>query len=380
MHYFIIAGEASGDLHASYLIRALRLRDSDAVFTILGGDMMAEAAGVAPVVHIRDMAFMGFVDVVRHLGAVTRNLRAARNALRTAHYDAFIPVDYPSFNLKIAAEAHRLGIPVFYYISPKVWAWKEGRVRRIKQYVERLYSILPFEVDFYRNRHDYEVEYVGNPSLAEVDAVLARLTPREEFLRRNSLRDRPIVALLPGSRMGEIRKNLQLMTDAMRHFPQYRGVIAGAPNTPLDVYRQYTDLPVVFDDTLTLLAHSRAAIVTSGTATLEAALVGTPQVACYRSNGWRLTYEVMKRVLKIDYVTLPNLIAGSAVIPELLLHLCTADTITEKLIPLLSDTPERTAMLYGYADIRSRLRVAGDPADNAAADIVRRLSEFAKIH
>lgn len=374
MHYFIIAGEASGDLHASYLISALRRHDPKAVFTILGGDMMASAAGVTPIVHMRDMAFMGFVDVVRHLGAVTRNLSVARNALRIARPDAFIPVDYPSFNLKIASEAYRLGIPVFYYISPKVWAWKEDRVRSIKRYVERLYSILPFEVDFYRIRHDYEVEYVGNPSLSEVDASLAALAPRDEFLKRNSLRDRPIVSLLPGSRMGEIRTNLQLMTEAMRHFPQYRGVIAGAPNTPLEVYRHYTDLPVVFGDTLTLLAHSRAAIVTSGTATLEAALVGTPQVACYRSNGWRLTYEVMKRVLKIDHVTLPNLIADRAVIPELLLHLCTADAITQNLIPLLGDTPERKAMLDGYAEIRSRLGVGKDPADNAAADIVNRLS------
>ena len=374
MHYYIIAGEASGDLHASYLIHALRKHDPEAVFTFLGGDMMSEAAGTQPVVHIRDMAFMGFVDVVRHLGAVSRNLSAARRALHTSQPDAFIPVDYPSFNLKIAAEAHRLGIPVFYYTSPIVWAWKEGRVPRIKRYVERLYSILPFEVDFYRDKHDYEVEYVGNPSLAEVDALLSNLTPRAEFLARNSLRDRPIVALLPGSRMGEIRTNLRLMSEAMRHFPQYRGVIAGAPNTPIDVYRRFTDLPVVFGDTLTLLAHSRAAIVTSGTATLEAALVGTPQVACYRSTGGRFTYEVMKRVLKISHVTLPNLIAGRGVIPELLLHLCTSEAITENLIPLLRDTPERIAMLDGYAEIRARLAVDGDPADNAAADIVKRLS------
>lgn len=373
MHYFLIAGEASGDLHASHLIYALQRHDPDATFTFLGGDKMEAAAGVPPVVHIRDMAYMGFVDVVRHIGAVSRNLSVAKRALDMGRPDAFIPVDYPSFNLKIASRAHELGIPVYYYISPKVWAWKEGRVPKIKRYVDRMYSILPFEVDYYRSRHDYEVEYVGNPSLAEVDAAMANMEDRASFLSRNGLRDRPIIALLPGSRMGEIRTNLRLMTDVMKCFPQYRGVIAGAPNTPLDVYRQYTGLPVVYDDTLTLLAQSRAALVTSGTATLEAALVGTPQVACYRSNGWRLTYEVMKRVLKIDYVTLPNLIAGRRVIPELLLHLCTPEAIVENLIPLLRDTAERRDMLDGYTDIRRRLAVAGDPAENAAADIVRRL-------
>lgn len=375
MHYFLIAGEASGDLHASHLILALRRHDPEATFTFLGGDKMATAAGVPPVVHIRDMAYMGFVDVVRHIGAVSRNLAEARRALDMGRPDAFIPVDYPSFNLKIASRARQLGVPVYYYISPKVWAWKEGRVPKIKRYVDRMYSILPFEVDYYRSRHDYDVEYVGNPSLAEVDAAMACMDDRATFLNRNGLRDRPIVALLPGSRMGEIRTNLRLMTDVMKCFPQYRGVIAGAPNTSLDVYRQYTGLPVVYDDTLTLLANSRAALVTSGTATLEAALVGTPQVACYRSNGWRLTYEVMKRVLKIDYVTLPNLIAGRRVIPELLLHLCTPEAIVENLIPLLRNTAERNEMLAGYADIRQRLAVVGDPADNAAIDIVARLKK-----
>lgn len=370
MKYMIIAGEASGDLHASHLMTALKEADPDARFVFLGGDLMSAAAGHDPLVHIRDMAFMGFSEVLRNLGPIRRNLRIAKDAVTKERPDALILVDYPSFNLKVAETARKADIPVFYYISPKVWAWKEHRVKTIKRLVDRMFVIFPFEVGFYHDRHDYDVEFVGNPSLAEVDAALATLPARPDFLSRHRLRDRPIIALLPGSRIGEIRNNLSVMTAVVEHFPQYRGVIAGAPNIDMEVYRRFTDLPVIYNDTLALLAHSRAALVTSGTATLEAALAGTPQVACYRSNGRRIAYEIMKRILKVPFVTLPNLIAGREVIAEMLLHQCTPETVGDKLTPLLRDTPERTAMLEGYADIRKALAAPGSAPVNAARAIV----------
>lgn len=373
MKYVIIAGEASGDLHAAHLMEALKVKDPDATFVFFGGDKMKRVAGHDPVVHINDMAFMGFSEVLRHLGAIRRNLKLAHGAVRGVGVDALILIDYPSFNLKVARTAKKAGVPVFYYISPKVWAWKEYRVKQIKRLVDHMYVIFPFEVSYYRSRHEYEVTFVGNPSVSEVDNALANMQSREDFLSAHSLRDRPLLALLPGSRVGEIRNNLSVMTQVSERLPQYRAVIAGAPGVSLDVYRRFTDLPVVYDSTLTLLAYSRASLVTSGTATLEAALVGTPQVACYRSNGSKMAYKIMKRILKVPFVTLPNLIADKEIIPEMLLHRCTPDLIGERLFPLLSDTPERRAMIKGYAEVRERLSAPGDAPTNAAADILARL-------
>lgn len=374
MHYFIIAGEASGDLHASHLITALKERDPGAHFTFLGGDMMAATAGHGPVIHYNRMAFMGFSEVLRNLRTVMANLRTARTALQQAGPDALILVDYPSFNLKVAKTARQLGIPTYYYISPKVWAWKEHRVKAIRRLTRRVYSILPFEVAFYGDRHNMQVTYVGNPSVHEVDAHMATAPARNVFLERNRLRDRPLVALLPGSRVGEIRNNLRVMSAVIERFPQYRGVIAGAPGIDAELYRRFSDLPVVHGQTLDLLAHSRAALVTSGTATLEAALAGVPQVACYRSNGSRLAYKIMSRLLKVKYVTLPNLIADAPVIPEQLLHLCTPDLVADQLAPLLRDTPQRQAQLDGYALMRRHLDAPGTAPDNAAADIIATLT------
>ncbi len=374
MHYFLIAGEASGDLHASRLMASLRQHDPEARFTFLGGDLMAAEAGHAPVIHMRDMAYMGFVDVARHLPDVVRNLKTARRALTDAKPDALILIDYPSFNLKVAKTARRAGIPVYYYVSPKVWAWKEGRVKTMKRLVRRLFVIFPFEVPYFHDRHDWDVTFVGNPSVEEIDRALAAVPPRGEYLREHRLRDRPIVALLPGSRVGEIRSNLRVMTAVIERFPQYRGVIAGAPSVDLSVYRDITDLPVVTDGTPALLAHSRAALVTSGTATLETALVGVPQVACYRSNGSRLAYKIMSKILKVHFVTLPNLIADREVIPEQLLHECPPDLVAEHLAPLLRDTPERTAMTEGYAEIRDLLTAPGSAPDNTAREIIADLN------
>ena len=364
MHYFIIAGEASGDLHAAQQMRALRRSDPDARFTFLGGDLMAAEAGCAPLIHYRDMAFMGFSEVLRHLPKVLGNLRDARRALTRERPDAFIGTVYPSFNLKVAKTAYEAGIPVFYFISPKLWAWKAWRVKAIRRYVRRMLAIFPFEPAWYA-AHGFRADYVGNPSVAEVDAALAAAPPREEFLREHALRDRPLIALLPGSRRGEVRANLPVMLQAARRFAQYRPVVACAPGLDDDFYRSLTDLPLLRDATFPLLRHARAALVTSGTATLEAALAGLPQVVCYRSNGSKLTYDIMKRILKVDYVSLPNIISGREIVSEMLLHNCTPELVAERLAPLLRDTPERAAQLDAYASMRATLGTM-DAATEAA--------------
>ena len=376
MKYFMIAGEASGDLHASQVMTALRRRDADARFVYLGGDMMRAVAGCDPVIDYREMAFMGFSEVLRNLGKISANMRAAKEALRASRPDVLILIDYPSFNLKVAAEAKRLGIPVVYYISPKVWAWKEWRVRTIKRLVDRMLVIFPFEVRYYAERHDYDVTYVGNPSVGEIDAMLAAKPSREQFLSAHGIDPaKPYIALLPGSRRGEIRNNLAVMLAAARRFPEYGIAIAAAPGMSDAAYDAYRaeDVRIVRDATMPLLAYAQAALVTSGTATLEAALAGTPQVACYRANGSRLSYAIMHRLLKVKYVTLPNLIADRSVIDELLLHHCTEPEVTRALADILDDNaPARAAMLEGYADIR-RILGDNDAADNAAAAVIEML-------
>lgn len=364
MKYFLIAGEASGDLHASRLIESIRRLEPDAEFEFFGGDLMEKAAGVPPALHYRDMAYMGFSETLRHLRKILGNLSLAKKRVKEGHPDKLILIDLPSFNLKVAKYAHSLGVPVYYYISPKVWAWKEHRVRQIKKYVRRLLAIFPFEVDFYR-RHGYEVDFVGNPSVEEVDRKLASLIPRKEFLEKHQLRDRPILALVPGSRRGEIKCNLPVMIAASEQFPQYRPVIAGAPGVDPEFYRNFTDLPIVFGETFEFIAHSRAALVTSGTATLETALIGTPQVVCYRSNGSKLAYKLMEKILKVKYVSLPNLIADAPIIPEMLLHRCTPDLLAAELARIMPDGEGRSAQLEGYRQLRSRLGDGCAP-DNAA--------------
>lgn len=369
----MIAGEASGDLHASQVMAALQRRDPTAEFVYLGGDRMHTVSGVAPVIDYRDMAFMGFSEVLRNLRRISANLRAAKEALRTARPDVLVLIDYPSFNLKVAAEARRLGIPVAYYISPKVWAWKEWRVRTIKKLVDRMLVIFPFEVEYYKQRHNYKVTYVGNPSIGEIDAALAATPERATFMAAHGMDShRPYIALLPGSRRGEIRNNMSVMLEAAARFPQYGVAVAAAPGMDDSIYAPYASagVHVVRDATMPLLAYAQAALVTSGTATLEAALASTPQVACYRANGSRISYAIMHRLLKVDYVTLPNLIAGRRVIDEMLLHRCTPDAVAERLSVIIpEDAPARRAMLEGYAEIRRILGTA-DAADAAAHAII----------
>ena len=350
MKYFLIAGEASGDLHASHLIESLKRQDPHAEFRFLGGDLMAAQAGARPIIHYRDMAYMGFADVVKHVGKILGFLGTARRAIDDWRPGALILVDYPSFNLKVAKYAHNLGIPVHYFISPKVWVWKEWRVKDIRRYVDHMYCILPFEPDWYRER-GYTATYVGNPTVQEVARASKDFPDFAHFIEQNGLPDRPVIALVPGSRVREIRDNLPLMLEAAARHPEYQAVIAGAPSIEDSLYREVMGnkaVPVLREQTYPLVHHARAALVTSGTATLETALLGTPQVACYRFNGSKWSYNFYRRLLTGKYVTLPNLIVDDTVIPELLMHLCTVDSIDTHLTQLLEETPERAAMLDGY--------------------------------
>ena len=366
-------------MHASLLIEALKKADADAQFRFLGGDMMARQAGVEPVIHYRRMAYMAFAEVIRHLPEILSNMRRARRAIDEFSPDAVILIDYPSFNLKIAKYAFSKGIPVYYYISPKVWAWKEWRVRDIRKYVRRVFSILPFETEFYA-RHGYRVDYVGNPTANEIAAVRSSLMPFDELLRSIGIADRrPVIALLPGSRLGEIRNNLPIMYAAAARFANFQPIVAAAPSVDRNFYAQVLARagvkanPVLVEGhTFDLVAASAAALVTSGTATLETAVLGTPQVVCYRANGSKLSYKLFERILKVRFVSLPNLIADDEVVPEMLLHRCTPDLVAERLEPLLFDSPEYRAQVEGYRRIADRLG-SSDSALAAATQILKDL-------
>ncbi len=358
MKYMIIAGEASGDLHAANVIKSLKKIDTASDIRFFGGDLMAKEAGHAPDLHYDQMNVMGFSEVIRKLPVIMRNLKQAKTLLRDFHPDALILVDYPGFNLKMAKFAHKLHIPVHYFISPKVWAWKEWRVKKIKKYVDRLYSILPFEVGFFK-KHNYDVTYVGNPSVQEIAYSIGHIPPKKHFMERQGLDDpRPIIALLPGSRRGEIRNNLPLMIAAAKRFPDFQYVVGAAPAIPEKFYREIAQDPglkVVFGSTHTLLKYSQAAVVTSGTATLETALIGTPQVVVYRANGVKLSYKIMEKMLKVKYVSLPNLIVGNNIVPELLVHNCTVGSISRELSPILQPSPRRDWQLAGYRTMQRKL-------------------------
>ena len=372
MKYMIIAGEASGDLHASNLITSLRKLDPEAEFRFFGGDLMAKASRRNPDVHYENLNVMGFSEVFRKLPHLMRNLGIAKKIITGYKPDILILVDYPSFNLKLAKFAWKQGIRTDWFISPKVWAWKEYRIKAIKKYIRNLYSILPFEVQFYE-KHNYPVKYVGNPSVQEIDHALGHLPPKKHFIERQGLPedDKPMIALLPGSRKSEIRNNLPIMIEAAKRFPEFRYVVAAAPAVPEKFYREIAQDPglnVVFGATPTLLKYSRAALVTSGTATLETALIGTPQVVCYRGNGRKLTYKLMEKILKVKYVSLPNLIVSNSIVPELLLHQCTPENLARELSPLLQPSPRRDWQLTGYKTLRRRL--GNSVASDYAAELI----------
>lgn len=379
MKYYLIVGEASGDLHASNLMRAIKKVDEAAEFRFFGGDLMS-AVGGERVKHYRDLAYMGFIPVLMHLRTIFSNMSRCKHDILSWRPDALILVDYPGFNMSIAEYVNRNSdIPIYYYISPKIWAWKEYRIKNIKRDVDELFSILPFEVEFFAG-HNYKIHYIGNPCVDAVDAFLKSDNETdEEFRAATNLPEKPIVALLAGSRKQEIKANLPLMLQAMKEYPQYQPVIAGAPGIDKDFYAPYLadGARILYGSTYRLLKHSHAALVTSGTATLETALFRVPQVVCYATPMAKLYSWLKKHFLKVKFVSLVNLIAGSEVVRELVAADMTLDNVKSEIAKLLpEDSPRRLTMLEEYDRVIGILGEAG--ASERAADIMVRLLQSKK--
>lgn len=375
MRYYIIVGEASGDLHASRLMRSLRQYDAKAEFRFFGGDLM-KAEGGTLVRHYRDLAYMGFIPVLLHLPTIFKNMSFCKRDIVEWKADVVILVDYPGFNLDIAKFLHKnTSIPVYYYISPKIWAWKEWRVKSIKRDVSEMFSILPFEVAFYERRHHYPIHYVGNPTAEEVRTFKDGYSETKEgFCRRNGLElSKPIIALLAGSRKQEIKDNLPAMLASVKAVAaDYQCVLACAPSIDDSYYRKVIgqgSVLMVHDDTYPLLAHSTAALVTSGTATLETALFDVPQVVCYETPLPKIIRWGFNHVIKCDYISLVNLVADKEVVPELFADRFSVDNIKRHLLALLPGTADREKMLAGYEIVRQRLGTESAP-DNAARVMV----------
>jgi lipid-A-disaccharide synthase len=360
MKYYLVAGEASGDLHGANLMKALKERDPNADFRYFGGDLM-QAEGGTLVKHYADMAFMGFLEVVVNLRTILKNMKACKADISGWQPDVLILIDFPGFNLKIAEYAKAQGFKVCYYISPKVWAWNQKRVLKIKRVVDHLFCILPFEVDFYKT-WGMEVDYVGNPLL---DAVSA-FSPDDKFLEANQLTGKKIIALLPGSRKQEISRLLPDMIQVSEKFPDYQFVIAGAPSFNAEYYDQYLsgkNIPIVFNATYNLLTHADAAIVASGTATLETALFNVPQVVIYK--GGAISIAIARMVVSIKYISLVNLIMDRPVVKELIQEDCNPMQITAELDLLVNDTTYRNQMLANYDELDVRMGEPGASAKTA---------------
>lgn len=377
MKYYLIVGEASGDLHASNLMKALMEEDPEAEFRFFGGDLMTAVGGTC-VKHYRELAYMGFIPVLLHLRTIFSNMDRCKHDIEAWKPDVLILVDYPGFNLKIAAYIKKhTQIPIYYYISPKIWAWKEYRIKNIRRDVDKLFSILPFEVDFF-NGHHYPVDYVGNPCVDAVDGFLRTDTEtKEQFCQRLNLESsRPIIALLAGSRKQEIKDNLSRMMEASRSFHQYQFVIAGAPGIAPEFYSHYlTDgAKIVFGETYRLLRHSEAALVTSGTATLETALFRVPQVVCYYTAAGKLVSFLRRHILNVKYISLVNLVSGSEVVTELVADGMTVDNIRRELSVIIEGGSRRIQMLSGYDRM---IQILGTPgaSERAAKLMVKYLKK-----
>ena len=375
MKYYLIVGEASGDLHASHLMQSLKKQDVHAEFRFFGGDMMA-AVGGTRVKHYKDLAYMGFIPVLLHLPTILRNMKMCQQDILQWQPDVVILVDYPGFNLKIAKFVKaNTKIPVYYYISPKIWAWKEYRIKNIKRDVDEMFSILPFEVDFYEKKHHYPIHYVGNPTAQEV---------REYMENSGSARDaeRPVIALLAGSRKQEIKDNLPAMIAATRHLTaDYDIVLAGAPSIEPAYYQQFLQdsaVRLVINETYKLLSQATAALVTSGTATLETAMFRVPQVVCYETPIPLVIAFLKKHFIKVKYISLVNLIADREVVPELVADTFSVENIRQHLESILPGGLERQAMLDGYEEVHHRLGDSHAP-DVAARQIYEKLSNNQNI-
>lgn len=370
MKYYLVVGEASGDLHASNLMKSLKIADKDAEFRFFGGDLMQSVGGTL-VKHYKELAFMGFIPVLLNLRTIFRNMDICRKDMTEWRPDVVILVDYPGFNLKIAKYVKtKLKVPVYYYISPKIWAWKTYRIRDVKKYVDKMFSILPFETDFYQ-QHDFPVYYVGNPT---VDAVAERELADESpqaFRTANALTQQPVIAVLPGSRRQEIKDNLPDMLKAIAAFPDYQTVIAGAPGIDPDYYRQYTGnspVKIVFNQTYRLLKQADAALVTSGTATLETSLFRTPQLVCYQTPIKHIVSFVFETFFHVKYISLVNLIADRTIVKELFARYFSSDSIRKELDRILHDKDYRQRMLDGYDEV---INILGRPgASQRAAELM----------
>ena len=378
MRYYLIVGEASGDLHASNLMRALKEQDPEAEFRFFGGDLMS-AVGGTRVKHYKELAYMGFIPVLLHLRTIFKNMDRCKADIVEWNPDVVILVDYPGFNLKIAEYVKKhTSIPIYYYISPKIWAWKEYRIKNIKRDVDELFSILPFEIDFFKG-HQYPIHYVGNPCVDAVDSF-QKANPEsfEDFTKDNGLSEKPIIALLAGSRKQEIKDNLPDMLEAAKPFVgEYQLVLAGAPGIDPTYYEKYVGqevpIQIIFGQTYRLLQQAKAALVTSGTATLETALVRVPQAVCYYTPVGKLISFLRRHILKVKYISLVNLVANKEVVKELVADTMTVANVRSELNSLLNDAQYRGQMLQEYDQMIKILGPAG-ASHQAASKMIELLS------
>lgn len=360
MKYYLIAGEASGDLHGSNLMKALTEVDSDAEFRFWGGDLMAKYGGT-PIKHIKELAFMGFVKVVLNLRTIFKNIKLCKASINTFNPDVIILIDYAGFNLKIAEFAHKRKIPVHYYISPKIWAWKTNRVKKIKKYVNKMFSILPFETEFYK-KFDFEVNYVGNPVNDAIQMHRATKIKNDEFNAKNNLSEKPIVSLLAGSRKQEILLMLPVMLEVTKFFPDYQFVIAGAPGINTDFYDELIgkyNIPIVYNQTYDLLEHSKAALVTSGTATLETALFSVPQIVCYHTNMGNALYKLGRKLIKVKWLSLVNIILNYDAVKEFTQNTFKVKHLVKELNFILNNEAYRNNMLNSYKELHQLIGASG---------------------
>lgn len=362
MKYYIIAGEASGDLHASNLMKALKEEDPDADFRFWGGDLM-QAQGGTMVKHYRELAFMGFAEVIMNLRTIFSNIKLCKTDINEYKPDVIIYIDYPGFNMRIAEWAKKQGYRNHYYISPQIWAWKENRIKKIKRDVDHMYVILPFEKQFYEQKHNFPVEFVGHPLL---DAIQNRqVPPPEAFRKEHHLDNKPIIALLPGSRKQEIEKMLSIMLSVTDHFKDYQFVIAGAPSQDKEFYQEFTNrknVSLIMNKTYDILSLAHAALVTSGTATLETALFKVPEVVCYK--GSYVSYHIAKRIINLDYISLVNLIMDREVVKELIQSELNTENLKKELSKILQDE-KREEIFREYHELEQKLGGAGASKNTA---------------
>lgn len=358
MKYYIIAGEASGDLHGSNLMKGLNQVDPNPEYRIWGGELMQTQGGKL-VKHYKDLAVMGFVEVLLNAKTIKKNMAFCKQDMLRYKPDVLILIDYPGFNLRMAEFAHLNGIKVFYYISPKVWAWKKSRVKKIKQFVDKMFVIFPFEPDWYK-QYNYDVIFEGNPLLDAVNEELQHKSSFNDFIQENYLENKPIIALVPGSRKQEIAKKLPVMLKAASKFTDYQLVITGAPSMEREFYAKFTknyEAKLIFGKTYDILSHSTAALVTSGTATLETALFQIPQVVCYIGNS--ISVAIARMLVKIKFISLVNLIVDKEIVRELIQNDCNENTITEELNQILPQGKKREQMLADYKALKYKLGGAG---------------------